>query len=84
VDRATWTPPPVFQVTAGLAGVDVADLESTLNLGIGMILVVAPESADAAVVLLRERQVPAWVAGSVQVTTQPGTATAELTGRHSR
>lgn len=82
VERSSWTPPPVFQVTAGLAGVDVADLESTLNLGIGMILVVAPESADAAVSLLRERRVPAWVAGSVRTSGQQGVPTAALIGRH--
>jgi len=82
VERSTWTPSPVFQVTAGLAGADLADLESTLNLGIGMILVVAPEAADAALGVLRDRRVPAWVAGSIRATEGDAPPSAELTGRH--
>lgn len=67
VDRGTWTPAPVFGLVRRLGQVPVADLEGTLNLGVGMVAVVAPESADAAVARLRRRGLPAWVLGEVRV-----------------
>jgi len=66
VDRATWTPQPVFGLIGTLGRVDVADLERTFNMGIGMIAVVAADDADAALAVLAERGVPAWVCGTVR------------------
>ncbi len=89
VERATWTPAPVFGLVARVGGVERAELERTLNAGVGMVAVVAPSAADAAVALLRGRGVEAWVAGSVGAppagTGAPGTGasgTAELVGEH--
>jgi phosphoribosylformylglycinamidine cyclo-ligase len=42
----SWPVPPVFGLVADAAGVPVDELRSTLNLGIGMVLVVAPDAAD--------------------------------------
>jgi phosphoribosylformylglycinamidine cyclo-ligase len=67
VDRASWEVPPVFRLVRELGGVPRADLENTLNLGVGMVAVVAADGADAALARLRERGVPAWVLGSVDV-----------------
>ncbi|WP_034223748.1 phosphoribosylformylglycinamidine cyclo-ligase [Actinotalea ferrariae] len=66
VDRAAWTVPPVFEMVRRLGGVPWEDLERTLNLGVGMVAVVAPEAVDRALVALGERGVPAWVLGTVQ------------------
>ena len=76
VDRATWSPPPVFGLVARLGPVEPAELERTLNLGVGMVAVVP--DGDAAVRLLAERGVPAWVAGEVL----PGAGRARLVGTH--
>jgi phosphoribosylformylglycinamidine cyclo-ligase len=76
MDRATWTPPPVFELVARLGPVARSELERTLNLGVGMVAVLP--DGDAAVRLLAERGVPAWVAGEIV----PGTGSARLTGRH--
>lgn len=65
VDRSTWTLPPVFRVVSDLGGVPQADLERTLNVGVGMVAIVAADAADAAVQRLRARGVDAWVAGEV-------------------
>lgn len=65
VDRTTWTPPPVMGLVARLGGVPRADLERTLNLGVGMVAVVAADAADAAVDLLGGRGTPSWVLGRV-------------------
>jgi phosphoribosylformylglycinamidine cyclo-ligase len=66
VDRATWTPQPVFGVIKDLGNVEVADLERTFNMGIGMIAVVAAADADKAIELLGGRGVRAWACGSVR------------------
>ena len=65
VDRGTWTPAPVFGLVARLGGVPRADLERTLNLGVGMVAVCAPDAADEAVRRLAGRGVPAWILGEV-------------------
>jgi phosphoribosylformylglycinamidine cyclo-ligase len=67
IDRSTWTPQPVFGVISGLGRVDVADMERTFNMGIGMIAVVAAADADTAIALLAERGLPAWSCGTVRV-----------------
>ncbi|HRW19613.1 MAG TPA: phosphoribosylformylglycinamidine cyclo-ligase [Dermatophilaceae bacterium] len=65
VDRATWTPPPIFGLIAELGRVPQADLERTLNQGIGFVALVPAYQADDAIRVCRARGIPAWVAGSV-------------------
>lgn len=65
VDRSTWELPAVFKLVAELGGVPQSDLERTLNLGVGMVAIVAPEATDAALARLSERGLPAWVMGAV-------------------
>jgi phosphoribosylformylglycinamidine cyclo-ligase len=72
VDRATWTPAAVFDVVRRVGDVRQSDLEATLNCGVGMVALVAPDDADEAVRALAGHDVRAWVAGEV---------TGEVTGR---
>jgi phosphoribosylformylglycinamidine cyclo-ligase len=72
LDRGSWSPAPVFGLVARLGGVPRADLERTLNLGVGMVAVVAADRVDAALSALAARGVPSWVLGKVGL---PGTAT---------
>ncbi|MBT8160670.1 MULTISPECIES: phosphoribosylformylglycinamidine cyclo-ligase [Arthrobacter] len=65
VDRATWELPAIFKLVSELGNVPLSDLERTLNLGVGMVAVVSPEIADAAVARLNERGLPSWIMGTV-------------------
>lgn len=65
VDRATWTPPAVFSVVAELGAVPVADLERTLNMGIGFVAVLPAEQAETAVTRAGSLGLPAWILGDV-------------------
>ncbi|WP_369202246.1 phosphoribosylformylglycinamidine cyclo-ligase [Streptomyces sp. PU-14G] len=65
VDRATWAPGAVFDVVGGAGKVARAELEKTLNMGVGMIAVVPQGSVDATLATLGERGVDAWVAGEI-------------------
>ncbi len=80
IDRATWTPAPVFDLVRQVGDVPLEDLEMTLNCGVGMVALVAADAADEAVRVLAERDVRAWVAG--EVTAAPGAGEVALVGRH--
>jgi len=71
IDRSTWALPPVFGLVQQTGSVARADLERTLNCGVGMVALTAADDADAALALLAEHEVDAWVAGTVTAATQP-------------
>jgi phosphoribosylformylglycinamidine cyclo-ligase len=84
VDRSTWTRPAVFSLVADVGAVAEADLEQALNIGVGMVAIVAPESADEAVRLLAEHGVEAWIAGDVAAAEVHGAGgSVTLTGVHA-
>ncbi|MBC3991535.1 phosphoribosylformylglycinamidine cyclo-ligase [Streptomyces sp. AC563] len=65
IDRSTWTPDPVFDIVGRAGSVERAELEKTLNMGVGMIAIVPQESVDVALTTLADRGVDAWVAGEI-------------------
>jgi phosphoribosylformylglycinamidine cyclo-ligase len=84
IRRETWSPGPVFGLVAQVGRVAQPELEATLNLGVGMAAVVAPEVADRAVELLAGRRVPAWVAGEVEAAeAEQGPGTVSLEGTYA-
>jgi phosphoribosylformylglycinamidine cyclo-ligase len=78
LDRAAWSPPPVFGWLAEQGGITGEEMERVFNMGVGMVAVVGAHDADAALSLLTSRGVPAWLIGEI---TQ-GTGVARLSGRH--
>jgi phosphoribosylformylglycinamidine cyclo-ligase len=48
LDRGSWTKPPIFGVLQREGGLTDADLFGTFNMGLGMVLAVPPERAEAA------------------------------------
>ena len=83
VERATWNPQPVFDLVARVGEVSQADLEATLNCGVGMVVLCPPDSVEAALHLLDGLDVKAWVAGQVDVDPDQD-ATVRLVGSHPR
>jgi phosphoribosylformylglycinamidine cyclo-ligase len=78
LDRATWSPQPIFRLLAELGPVADEEMERVFNMGIGMVGVVGAHDAGAAVSLLASRGVTAWLLG--EITTGEGTV--RLSGRH--
>lgn len=64
VERS-WSPPPIFGLVQELGRVPLADLEQTLNMGVGFVAVLAPEGVDRAVRLLAGHGIEAWAVGTV-------------------
>ena len=65
LDRGTWTPLPVFQTVAEVGKVAALEIEKTLNMGVGMVAVVPPESVDVVLSVLADRDLEAWVMGDI-------------------
>ncbi|HJQ07373.1 MAG TPA: phosphoribosylformylglycinamidine cyclo-ligase [Nocardioides sp.] len=81
LDRGTWTPAPVFDLVRKVGEVSQPDLEATLNCGVGMVALTAPDAVDAAIARLAEFGVDAWVAGEVAADAD-GPGSVELVGQH--
>ena len=86
VDRSTWTPQPIFDLVRRVGAVDQTDLEKTLNCGVGMVALVAPEDVDRAVAVLDGYGIEAWAAGEVTAPTgapgSPAGGSVTLTGQY--
>ena len=65
-DRSTWSLPIEMEYMARIGGVPQSDMERTWNAGIGMVAIVAADSADLALASLAARGMKAWVAGGVE------------------
>jgi phosphoribosylformylglycinamidine cyclo-ligase len=80
VDRATWRPQPIFDLVQRKGRIDQSEMESTFNMGVGMMAVVSPEDTDRALAFLRNRGLEAWAAGEVV----DGTGDVVMVGSHTR
>jgi phosphoribosylformylglycinamidine cyclo-ligase len=65
IDRGTWSPQPIFDLVRRVGAVEQADLEQTLNCGVGMVALLPADETDRAISVLRGYGVHAWVAGEV-------------------
>ncbi len=81
LDRATWIPQPIFDVVRKVGNVPQLDLEATLNCGVGMVSLTAPDDVDAAIEVLAGHGIRAWVAGEVREDSEAG-GTVTLEGQH--
>jgi phosphoribosylformylglycinamidine cyclo-ligase len=65
VQRSSWCPQPIFDVVQRRGRIDRAEMESTFNMGVGMLAVVSADDADRALAFLRGRKIDAWQVGEV-------------------
>lgn len=70
--RDSWTPPAVFSLVQQVGGVSQPDIEATLNMGVGMALVVPADAADALVRASSQRGLQAWILGETEAAAGPG------------
>ena len=54
IEIHAWQVPPLFQLIARLGKVACEEMYRTFNMGVGMVLVLAPEAADKARAILPE------------------------------
>jgi phosphoribosylformylglycinamidine cyclo-ligase len=63
--RDSWQMPELFRWLQMKGGVADAEMVRVFNCGIGMVVIVAPEQADAAIKSLTTQGLKAWVVGEV-------------------
>jgi phosphoribosylformylglycinamidine cyclo-ligase len=82
IDRATWSPAPVFGLVRELGQVTQPDLEATLNLGVGMVAVLPEVAVGPALALLAQRGLRSWVCGSVGASVDDAGPRVTMVGAH--
>jgi phosphoribosylformylglycinamidine cyclo-ligase len=83
MDRSTWAPQPIFDLVRRVGNVPQADLEQTLNCGVGMVALTAAADADAAIHTLAGHGVRAWIAGEVRAATPETSGQVDLVGQYA-
>jgi phosphoribosylformylglycinamidine cyclo-ligase len=81
IDRATWSPPPIFGLVQRLGSISRPDIEATLNMGVGMAVVLPEAAVEAAQRILTERHIDSWDCGVVTAA-EAGAPRVELVGQH--
>ena len=82
IERGSWALPTVFGLVQEVGQVATADLEATLNLGVGMVAVLPETSVPAATALLAGRGLTAWVCGTVGPARSISPGAVRLVGEH--
>jgi len=65
VERGSWEIPPVFRTLQEAGRVATEEMDRVFNMGVGMIVVVAPGDVDAVRAAARDAGVESWVMGSI-------------------
>ena len=80
VDRSTWRPQPVFELVHAKGRIEQSEMESTFNMGVGMMAVVTATDSDRALAFLRGRGIDAWTVGEVI----DGSGSVQMVGSYTR
>ena len=83
IDRASWRPPAIFELVQEVGKLSQPDIEATLNMGVGMALVLPESSVAEASRIAAEAGIESWVAG-VASAALGSTARVDLHSRHPR
>ncbi|MCL2482969.1 MAG: phosphoribosylformylglycinamidine cyclo-ligase [Propionibacteriaceae bacterium] len=81
IDRSTWAPAPIFGLVQSVGSISQPDIEETLNMGVGMVLICPETSVAPIMALMTARRIPAWDGGVVTARGREGVAV-EMGGRY--
>ena len=65
IDKAAIKTPAIFRLLQKKGGIDEHDMFNTFNMGVGMAVIVSPETADAALSALKAEGIDAYVCGEI-------------------
>lgn len=65
IDVNSWEKPPIFDYISKTGNIESKEMFSTFNMGIGMMMVVEAEDADAALKALTDAGEKAWIIGDI-------------------
>ena len=81
IDRGRWSPAPIFGLVQRVGRVSQPDIEATLNMGIGMVVLLPEAAAGSAIDLLAARGLGARVIGRTLVA-DAGRPRVTMSGEH--
>jgi len=65
IRKGAWDMLPIFKLIQAKGGVPEAELYRVFNMGIGLVLIVAVEKADAVIAFIRSQRQASWLIGEV-------------------
>ncbi len=65
IEEGRWPIPPIFRLIQERCGVDEHEIFRTLNMGIGMVLVVGPKDAEKTIALFAKMRQKAYIVGDL-------------------
>ena len=65
IQRGSWEMPPIFELIQTSGHVEEREMFTTFNMGIGMVLVMAPGDVAATIAHLKEQGVAAFELGAI-------------------
>ncbi|MFH0855913.1 MAG: phosphoribosylformylglycinamidine cyclo-ligase [Candidatus Omnitrophota bacterium] len=65
IDKHSWSVPQIFRLIQDKGDISERQMYHTLNMGIGMVLVVRPNSANSIIAKLKAQKLKSWVIGKV-------------------
>ncbi|MFP3937912.1 MAG: phosphoribosylformylglycinamidine cyclo-ligase [Phycisphaerae bacterium] len=66
IKRGSWTPQPIFNLIAETGNVDELEMMRVFNMGVGFVMIVAPDFAKPVMNRLRRSGERCWVLGKVR------------------
>ncbi|MCX7723060.1 MAG: phosphoribosylformylglycinamidine cyclo-ligase [Verrucomicrobiae bacterium] len=66
IQKKSWNVPPVFRLIAERGRVNEREMYHVFNMGIGMVAIVAADTAEAVLRFIRARGHQAWIIGAVE------------------
>lgn len=65
INKASWPVPAIFKLVQSKGNIDDREIYHTLNMGVGMVLMVRPQVAEGVLVGLERLKVKAWRIGEI-------------------
>ncbi len=81
IDIDSWQRPAVFNWLQEQGNVEAREMYRVLNCGVGMVICVAAEQAEAAMASLRQSGEQPWIIGRISTAESPDTPKVQLKGR---
>ncbi|MDP2043654.1 MAG: AIR synthase-related protein, partial [Candidatus Omnitrophota bacterium] len=63
IDKHSWSVPEIFRLIQARGSIDDKEMYHTLNMGIGLVLIVEQKSSEAIMKKLSELKLKSWVIG---------------------
>jgi phosphoribosylformylglycinamidine cyclo-ligase len=65
IRKGSWEVPPIFQLLAASGGIAESEMYEVFNMGVGLVMIVAGDQADAVLRFARAGGTVAWIIGEI-------------------